>query len=273
MDKDYTHIYQQTSFEDLGREDKSNHGYNWHRGNILLEGKKEDLLKVIPTREKEYFRNDIESEAFWRIFKSLNYPLEKAGEREPDSPYNLLLGDNSILPSVVDFVINASLYTGKRESFPGYSMGNSILLKEMRNPDSIIYNIAKPGFKKRIVNNALWEQIGAHSSMELENILSQEAGLLDPSFADAGCKILEMNNYEYLSEHPRFNFSPLSKGAMINFADFASKLKNSNIPPGRKDDFYKIFVSDYIEALFDKDAWDVSYFRNEERMQLIELVQ
>lgn len=273
---DYLHSYQPTTFNDLGEERHSSHGYSWKRGNVLLEGARKDLLEKLPAVDivkPGSLRRDIEIEASWAILEHLNTPLEKAEESEPSNAYMPLLGNDVHIQETLDFAVNSALYTNRRSPNPGFLRGNSILLGELKNPQSVAYNIGRPEFKKRVINAAFWEQIGNGSSPELEAILSQEAVSLDPSFSDAGWKILELNNEGTLGfPHSGFDFYSLSKGSMVNFAHHVNALKQQGIDPRFKKEFQKIFVTDYMKALDNEDHWDNPYFYGKEKEHLQKLV-
>lgn len=278
INKDYIHTYQPISFTDLGKDEDSKSGYDWETGRVLVSRQaKSGLLKKLPGADvsplAKQFRKDVEREASWSIFEHLNAPLGKAEEGDQAEAYDLLLGNVDNFQETLDMAMNLALYTGKRSGNPGLWRGNSILLGQLRDPNSVAYNMGRPDFKKRIVNGAFWEQIEAGLSRELETILSQEAPCLDPSSQEIGWKILKKNTEGTVGfPHIGFDFRGLSKGAMTNFAYFVSGVEKSDIDLRYKNQFQKIFVTDYVEALEDQDCWGTPYFEEKERKYLRELV-
>lgn len=277
--QDRIHTYQPTTFNDLGKNENSKHGYTWKEGNILLENAKRSLLrKMQKPKEGKFwdFRDSVNNECFWRIFKDLNRVLEESGEFSIDEAYKNIVGGGNPdydLCEVIDFTINSALYTSKRMSHRGYWFGNSILYNELDNQNSIIYNLnSVPGFRKRIVNSALWENLVDGKTRDLEKIFNQDVTLLDTSFSDVGRRIQKINAHRESSSLINMDISNISKGAVINLGYFINKLKSQKVKNKEEELQTDAMVQSYLEGLIRVDDSGIPYFELEDRAQLRELV-
>lgn len=274
--QDDIHMYQPTTFCDLGKDRHSKHGYNWAKGNVLLEIARKDLLKEMPKPQNEKsldFRNSVNNECFWRIFKDLNKPLNNSGELNIDEAYSDLIGADYDLNNIIDFAVNSALYTSRRVGAPGYWKGNSILYKELKNPKSVVYNLnGKPCFKERLVNSALWEDLANNKSTNLETIFSQDSAFLDVEFLDVGKKIQKMNSPEGLNSLIGIDFSNLSKGSVIKLGYFLKKLEDSKITNKEEGAQRNVLVRNYLNELDRTDHFGIAYFEEDEVSFLQNLV-
>ncbi len=265
-------FYQPLSFEDFGR-DNSALGFNYSAGNSALEGRKKVLLKSFKSRSEtaQALRGEIQDEKSWGIFQLLS------PSRDDDYFDHLErmrpLGEN--YRNILNFGVNAALYTSMVGGAPGYNHGHSIILEYAEKPGSPVVNLVDPVFQKRLINCAFWESVGRSGNSGLAKILQCNSAVLDAELIDEGLRIFRRALRPY-ARNPNpaavFDLRNLSPAQVRNYAHFITQVNHKlrgSLNLGESVIFINSVIKPLFKALDELDKDENEIFDDCEKTQII----